>query len=353
MFNNKKTTVSVLATVVFFIIAAAAVAAWTLISRPFCVEDTHYIYIDADDDLDSVRSKVVLEGSPSQMLGFSLMASLKHYDAPRTGRYAIEPSDCHFDLVRRLANGVQSPVRLTVPEVRTLAAMAERLSHSLMITEQELQETLADVAFIDSLGGYTAATLPCLFVPNTYEVYWNVTAQNLLARLHKEKERFWQQNITVGGNTLTRLEAARQMGFTPEEVVTLASIVDSETSYKPEKPTVAGLYIHRLNVGMPLQSDPTVIFALQDFTIRRVTLAQTHYPSPYNTYVITGLPPGPIRIPSVSGIDAVLAYDHNSYLYMCAKEDFSGSHNFTSDYSQHMQNARRYQRALNERGIRK
>lgn len=353
MFNNKKTTVTALATVVFFVIATGLVAAWALLSRPFSVEDTHYIYIDADDDIDSVRAKVIAEGSPSQMLGFSLMAALKHYDAPRTGRYAIQPSDRHFDLVRRLANGMQAPVRLTVPEVRTVSDMAERLSRVLMVGQEEVQKLFDDSQFLASLGDYTQATLPCLFVPNTYEVYWNVSAEELFTRLHKEKERFWRQTVTVGGSTLTRLDAAKAIGFTPEEVVTLASIVDSETSYKPEKPTVAGLYIHRLNVGMPLQSDPTVIFALQDFTIRRVTLAQTRFDSPYNTYVNTGLPPGPIRIPSVSGIDAVLAHDHNSYLYMCAKEDFSGSHNFTSDYSQHMQNARRYQKALNERGIRK
>lgn len=353
MFNTKKTTVTALATVVFVFSAVAGTAAWMLLSRPFSVVETQYIYIDADDDLDSVRTKVESCGSPSQMLGFELMAALKHYVSPRTGRYAIAATDRHFDLVRRLANGVQSPVRLTVPEARRVKDVVERIAPKLMIDADELHALLADTAFITALGNYTEETLPCLFVPNTYEVYWNISPENLLIRFHQEKERFWQQSITISERTLTRTEAAAEMDFTPEEVVTLASIVDSETSYVPEKPTVAGLYIHRIDINMPLQSDPTVIFALQDYTIRRVTLAQTRYPSPYNTYIHEGLPPGPIRIPSVSGIDAVLSYEHTNYLYMCAKEDFSGSHNFTADYSLHLQNARRYQEALNRKGIRR
>lgn len=353
MFKNTKTIVTVLAAMVFFMSTGAAVAAWALFGKPFTADTIHYIYIDADDTIDSVRTKVVEAGGASQTLGFSLMSLAKGYTQPRTGRYAVESTDTYFGLVRRLANGTQTPVRLTVPEVRTVEAMAQRLSQVLMVAEDEILALLTDAGYLQALGGYTVETAPCLFIPDTYEVYWNISAEKLLERMHKEKETFWAKTVSIGSATMTRAEAAKAIGYTPEQVVTLASIVDSETSYKPEKPTIAGLYIHRLNVGMPLQSDPTVIFALHDFSIRRVTLAQTRYDSPYNTYKYQGLPPGPIRIPSVSGIDAVLAYDHNSYLYMCAKEDFSGSHNFTSDYNQHMQNARKYQKALNERGIRK
>lgn len=325
-------------------IISGATAAYSLLVSPFSGSEETYVCIDSDDTMDSVRTKVSDAGNASQMLGFRLMSLLKGYSTPRTGRYAITPGMNHFNLVRNMANGHQAPIHLAVPEVRTVEAMAERLSDKLMVSKDELMELLTDNDYLQSLGGYTKETAPCIFIPNTYDVYWNVSATSLLERLHKEAKTFWNDE---------RLALAKQIGYTPEEVVTIASIVESETSYGPEKSTIAGLYIHRLHTGMPLQSDPTVIFAIGDFGIHRVTKAQTQYDSPYNTYVYSGLPPGPIRIPSIAGIDAVLHYEPNTYLYMCAKEDFSGSHNFTSNYAEHMQNARRYQRALNERGIRK
>lgn len=312
----------------------------------FNLKETAYVYIDTDDTVDSVYCKVSSAAEPQAFIGscgFKLMSTLKRFTTPRTGKYAIEPGMNMFTCVRHLANGSQVPVNLTVPEVRTVSDMAQRLSSQLMISADEIEEALADKAFMDSLG-YDAANIPCLFVPNTYEIYWNTSAEGLLTRLNKEKNTFWNDE---------RTSKAKQMDMTPNQVITLASIVESETSYGPEKATVAGLYIHRMQIDMPLQSDPTVIFAIGDFNIHRVTLAQTRYQSPYNTYLNNGLPPGPIRIPSIQGIDAVLNYDHNDYVYMCAKEDFSGSHNFTSSYSEHLANARRYQQALNKRGIMK
>lgn len=325
------------------IAAAVGYGAYLLFSSPFTITDKTCIYVDADDTMDSLYSKVSDAGKPASMRGFKLMSTLKRFSKPRTGCYTVEPEENMFTLVRRLANGGQSPIQLKVPEVRTVEDMVGRLAAQLMINADEIVGVLNDSEFMESLG-YKKETLPCLFIPNTYEAYWNMSARGLVNRLHKEKKAFWNEDRTA---------KAQSIGMTPEEVVTLASIVESETSYGPEKATVAGLYKHRMEIEMPLQSDPTVIFAVGDFSIRRVLLEHLQMDSPYNTYRNLGLPPGPIRIPSIQGIDAVLNYDHNSYVYMCAKEDFSGSHNFTSSYAEHLQNAARYQQALNRRGIMK
>jgi UPF0755 protein len=171
-----------------------------------------------------------------------------------------------------------------------------------------------------------------------------MSIDDFVQRMVEENKRFWSEG---------RLQKANALGMSKEEVVTLASIVDSETANNGEKPRVAGLYINRLKKGMLLQSDPTVIFATKDFTIRRVLNHHLQTESPYNTYKYKGLPPGPIRIPSIAGIDAVLNYEKHNYIYMCAKEDFSGTHNFASTYRAHLANARRYTKALTARGIMK
>jgi UPF0755 protein len=212
-----------------------------------------------------------------------------------------------------------------------------------MLDSASLAKMLTDTAFCSSIG-YTEETLPALFIPNTYEVYWDISLEEFIERLQKENALFWNNE---------RLNKANTLGMSKEEVVTLASIVDSETANNGEKPRVAGLYINRLKKGMLLQSDPTVIFATKDFTIRRVLNHHLQTESPYNTYKYKGLPPGPIRIPSIAGIDAVLNYEKHNYIYMCAKEDFSGTHNFASTYSAHLANARRYTKALTARGIMK
>jgi UPF0755 protein len=202
-------------------------------------------------------------------------------------------------------------------------------------------QALTDSACAVRLG-YDTATIVCLFIPNTYEVYWNTSIDDFLQRMKKENTAFWNYS---------RMQKAQVAGLTPVEVQTLASIVDEETSNNAEKPVVAGMYINRLKQGMPLQADPTVKFALGDFTLRRIYQNMLNTDSPYNTYRYAGLPPGPIKIASVAGIDAVLNYAHHNYLYMCAKEDFSGTHNFAATYNEHLANASRYAKALNERGI--
>ena len=211
-----------------------------------------------------------------------------------------------------------------------------------MIDSVEIANLLNDADFIQKMG-YSKETLPALFIPNTYEVYWNISAEDFMARMQKEHKAYWNEE---------RIQKAQTIGLTPIEVATLASIVEEETANQAEKPMVAGLYINRLKKGMLLQADPTVKFSLQEFGLKRILFKHLEVDSPYNTYKYAGLPPGPIRVPSYQGLESVLNYTQHNYIYMCAKEDFSGTHNFAVTSAQHAANARKYQQALNKRGIR-
>ncbi len=328
---------------ILIVMAAAAGFAYYIFLCPMLrIQQTVYLYIDNSDTYDSVMRKIDKDGKASRLWGLKLIARHYHYSENiKTGKYALLPGDNTLTIVRRLARGHQTPVTLVIPSVRTLDKLAQVIGKQLMMDSLTLIRTLTDSVQCGNLG-YTPQTVCCLFIPNTYQVYWNVSPESFFKRMQKEHDRFWNSD---------RLEKATAIGLTAEEVATLASIVEEETANDAEKPIVAGLYINRLQKGMLLQADPTVKFALQDFSLRRILKAHLETDSPYNTYKYEGLPPGPIRIPTIKGIDSVLNYTHHDYLYMCAKEDFSGTHNFASGMSQHLQNARRYQQALNQRGI--
>lgn len=310
---------------------------------------THYIYIDGDDTQDSVVAKLRPISTGHGLTGFSTLARHSSYaDHVRTGRYAVKEGEGAFTVFRHIKNGMQEPVMLTIPEVRTMDRMAGAIAKKLMLDSTEVATALADTTFIAKYG-YTEATLPALFIPNTYEIYWNVTLDHFMERMQKEHDNFWNAD---------RKQKAQAMELTDTEVATLASIVDEETANNAEKPMVAGMYYNRLMLrnteypeGMPLQADPTIKFAWKDFGLRRIYHKLLSIDSPYNTYKNTGLPPGPIKVASVKGIDAVLGYTRHDYLYMCAKEDFSGTHNFARTYEEHIKNAAKYSKALNERGI--
>ena len=322
-------------------IAGIAHIYYYFFAQPFQITETTYIYIDRDDNVDSVYQKIIKTGNPKQMHGFESLVKYKGY-TPKTGRYAIKPTDNMRYLHRRLSMGYQSPVMLTVGSVRTLDRMARNVARQLMIDSTEVARLVADTAYIRSIG-YSKETLPALFIPNTYEVYWNLSAEELMQRMVKENKAYWNDK---------RMNQAKAIGLTPIEVATLASIVEEETANQNEKPMVAGLYINRLQRGMLLQADPTVKFSLQEFGLKRILYKHLEVDSPYNTYKYAGLPPGPIRVPSYQGLESVLNYTQHNYLYMCAKEDFSGTHNFAVTSAQHAANARRYQQALNRKGIR-
>jgi len=240
-----------------------------------------------------------------------------------------------------IRNGRQEPLMLTIPESRTMPQLAARLSAKLMLDSACIVKILKNNDYCQKLG-YDTATIASLFVPNTYEVYWNTDIDKFMQRMVKEHDAFW---------TTERRQKASRLGLSPEQVCTLASIIDEETANNGEKPMIAGMYLNRLKVGMPLQADPTVKFALQDFSLKRIYHNHLTVNSPYNTYKNIGLPPGPIKVASIQGIDAVLNRVQHNYLYMCAKEDFSGTHNFAISYQEHLKNAARYSEALNQRGI--
>ncbi len=275
------------------------------------------------------------------------MSSLKQvmvllqYQKIRSGRYLVTKGMSNFQFVRMLRSGRQTPVQLKFNNIRTKEQLAGRLSAQLMADSIKILNLLNDSAFLANLG-LNANNSISIFIPNTYEVFWNMDAQEIFKRMKKEYDIFW---------TDERRSKADSIPLTLLEVSTLASIVEEETNGKAERPVVAGLYINRLKINMPLQADPTLKFAVGDFGLRRITGEQIKVNSPYNTYKNIGLPPGPIRIVTPEGIDAVLNYQQHKYIYMCAKETLNGEHNFAENYKEHQLNARKYQKALNERKI--
>jgi UPF0755 protein len=276
------------------------------------------------------------------MTAFRTIARHTNYDDDiRTGRYRIEPGDGAVSVYRRLSGGRQEAVNLTVPEARTMTRLAALLSKKLMLDSTAIAQALTDSIFCAKYKADTA-TISCLFIPNTYNIYWDTTLDDLMERMQKEHDAFW---------TAERRQKADAMGLTPNEVQTLASIVDEETNDTEEKHIIAGLYLNRLAKDMPLQACPTIKFAWKRFDLKRLYDSLLSIDSPYNTYRNKGLPPGPIKVASIKGIDAVLNYTKTDYLFMCAKDDFSGHHAFAATGEEHMANARRYQQALNERGI--
>ena len=304
--------------------------------------ETSYLYVDDDDNIDSILVKMKPIATPHGFTGFSTL--LRHTGTEEnihTGRYAIEEGDGAVSLFRRLRNGMQTPVHLTIPTVRTMDKMAAHIGEKMMIDSALVIAALTDGERCRELG-YDTLTIPALFIPNTYDVYWNISLDKFLERMKKENDTFWNEE---------RTEKASRLKLTPTEVVILASIIDEETSNDGEKPMIAGMYYNRLQNDMPLQADPTIKFAIGDFSLKRIYHNMLFINSPYNTYKNTGLPPGPIRVPTIAGIDAVLNMVHHNYLYMCAKEDFSGTHRFAQTYQEHLKNAERYSQALNERGI--
>lgn len=341
MRKNKRTIISIISC--FILIFAIGITMYYSIMSPINRNNTSYLYIDEDDDIDSVCSKAedIIPGIADMM--FNLMTNISSYrNHIHTGRYEISPTTSTLELFLAIRGHRTVPVRLVVPSVRTISEMAERISNQMMVDAETLESILTDEQECHKLG-FTIETIPAFFIPDTYEIYWDASTEKILQKLKDGYDQFWDD---------TRLSKSEEIGLSPIEVSIMASIVDSETSVDDEKPRVAGLYMNRLHKGMKLQSDPTVIYATGDFSIRRVLKNHLKIDSPYNTYMYEGLPPGPIRIPTIAGIDAVLNHERNNYIFMCAKEDLSGTHNFASNSAEHQANARKYQRALNQIGIR-
>lgn len=337
----KKHTITLLL-LAAILLGAGGYCYYELLMPQFFPAEKTYIYIDRDDTADSVFHKLRERGKARSLAGAGWIAAYKGYrENIHTGRYEIRTGENSISVMRRLINGHQTPLQLTVPSVRSIEKLAKRFGNKLMMDSAEIAHLLTDSAELARIG-YNPRSILSLPIPNTYEVYWDIAPAKLVERLKKEHDIFWNA---------ARKAKADSIGFTPEEVATLASIVAEESNNLQEKPLIAGLYINRLQKGMFLQADPTVRYAVYDFNIRRISHQDLKEDSPYNTYKHKGLPPGPIRIAAPADIDAVLNHARHNYLYMCAKEDFSGTHNFAATFAEHKANARKYWKELNRRNI--
>lgn len=302
-------------------------------------KDKAYFYIHTgatyNDVVDSLVDKSYLKNKSS----FLFISKIKKYNVVKPGRYQIYNGESNWKLIDKLRSGNQTPVNVVVPSVRTIDKIAEAVDKYFEFDANDLLNAIySDSTF--KKYSLNKDNIAVLFIPNTYEMFWTSTPEEFVERMKQEYDNFW---------TNERKQKAKNIGLTQIQVSILASIVQSEQmQHAEERPIIAGLYLNRLRKGMPLQSDPTLIFAIGDFTIKRVYDYQKRIISPYNTYLIIGLPPGPILNPDVSSIDAVLNAQKNDYIYMCAREDFSGYHNFASNLTQHNLNAEKYHNALDK-----
>ncbi|MDR1555865.1 MAG: endolytic transglycosylase MltG [Tannerellaceae bacterium] len=335
----------ILAGAVLFFIFAAGTGIYRLLYAPgFANKETVYLYIDRQIGFDKLCRLLTDSAGISRPDDFKLLARLLKYpENMKTGKYALTPGMSYPALLNQLRRGQQATTRLTFHNIRFLDDLAGRIAEQLMIGKEELLQWLNDPDYCRSLG-FTTETIGALFIPDTYEVYWNITAENLLQRMKREYDAFWTEE---------RKQKAADIHLTPVETAILASVVEEETAAADEYPVVAGLYLNRLRQGIPLQADPTIRFAVGDYALRRILFEHLAIESPYNTYKYAGLPPGLLRIPSARGIDGVLNHAKHHYLYMCAKEDLSGRHNFAVTLAEHNRNANRYHAELNRRNIRR
>lgn len=336
-FGGKQLTVSLLAAVAF----AGLILFYFLFIKSFSNEKFS-VNIRPNTQYSEVESKLKAHASAPGMTFFSLLNGIFHYDQHvKIGHYEAKKGTSVWTLFNSMRKGRQTPVRLTFNNIRTKEQLAGRFAEQLMIDSITLISTFnnADTCL---KYGFTPETLPVMFIPDTYEVYWDISLGKFLTKMKSEYDDFW---------TPARKTKAQKVGLTPAQVSTLASIVEEESNNKDERPAIAGLYLNRYRIGMPLQADPTVKFAVKDFSLKRILFQHLTVNSPYNTYKNTGLPPGPIRVPSADGIDAVLNYEKHEYLYMCAKADFSGQHAFAKTMEEHHKNAQRYREELNKRKI--
>ncbi|MCW3464067.1 endolytic transglycosylase MltG [Chitinophaga nivalis] len=303
--------------------------------------DNKYFYVRTGSTYANVLEGLEEQGIVRNRSSFNWVAKELDYPARvKAGRYKITPGMSNFDIVKLLRSGKQSPVQLVINKLRTRDDFVRKICNNLEADSVALRALMQDPIYLRQFKLDTN-TVMCAVLPNTYEFYWNTGAESVFKKLEKEREEFW---------TADRLEKARHLGLTPNEVTILGSIVEEETNKNDEKPLVASVYLNRYRKNMRLQADPTVKFALQDFGLKRIRENHTLYDSPYNTYRYSGLPPGPICTPSVKTLNAVLNTPETDYLYFCARSDFSGYHAFAATYAEHLVNARKYQAELNKRG---
>ncbi len=303
------------------------------------------VQIPTGSDFDEVVELLKNGGFIEDENSFRWVADKMSYikNPMRAGQYKVEAGISNKKLVSILRGFPQTPVQFVIHNKRTLEQVAGHCSKYFEADSLDFLEVIMDESFWAE-NGYTLETAMSAFIPNTYQIYWTTSPKDFYLKMIKEHDAFWAKD--------NRKAKAAKLDYTEAEVYTLASIVETESQHKPERPRIAGVYVNRLERGIPLQADPTLVFAMKNFSLRRILTVHTEIESPYNTYKYAGLPPGPIYMSSISSIDAVLNAENHSYLYFCAKPDLSRTHNFAKTLSGHNVNARNYQRWLNQQGIR-
>ncbi len=343
--KNRRKKGKIILFAVMIILAASGLYAYSIYQDIFKrnVSQDAYLYIHTGSDYEDLINSLNSLNVVTDIRTFEQTAKLKNFsEKVYPGKYFLEKGMTNNELINMLRSGKQKPVKLTFNNIETIEEFSGKISQFIEADSVEMYELLTDNAILEKYQ-FSRINIISLFIPNTYEFYWNTSAEKFIEKMYQEYSNFW---------TDERLKKAQSLNLTKQEVATLASIVQAEQrEHSSEKPRIAGLYINRLRRGMMLQSDPTLIFASGDFSKKRVLNRDKEIDSPYNTYKYTGLPPGPINMPEISSIDAVLNYEKNEFIFMCAKEDFSGYHNFSVNAKQHGIYARRYQDALNRKKI--
>ncbi len=336
---------------VAFVLIAAGVAAigWGYYKKIFhsnvSLKDKEaYVYIPTGSDFNDVLRILTENNYIINTASFEWVAEQKKYtENVKPGKYRIKDGMSNNEIINLLRSGMQEPVNVVFHNIRTPEELAGRVALCIEADSLSILEMYRDKE-VRNKYGFSGDKMFCLFIPNTYEFYWNTSAEEFFERMAKEYKAFW---------TDEKQQKAKDLGLSQSDVSIIASIVEKESIKKDEYPAIAGVYINRLNKGMRLQADPTVVYAIGDFTKNRVLKKDLEFESPYNTYLHDGLPPGPICLPGAPAIEAVLNAEKHSYLYFCAKEDFSGYHNFARTNAQHEVNARKFQNALNKHKIMK
>lgn len=332
--NNFLATTGIVAVIIVAIV-------WMLFFHAMSKGGERYVYISPNDNIDSVYSKLRPITNTVSFAGFRILASVGGYASNiRAGRYSIGNTGALFTF-RNMKNGHQASVHLTVPSMHLLTDLGDVFAKKMKFTKREFINAVNDSIFLDSLG-YKPSNVIAIFIPNTYDFYWDISARDFVKKMAKNYDKFW---------TPGRLQKAKADSLSPMQVMILASMISEETNNKSEKPIIAGIYINRLRINMPLQSCPTVKYALKRFDIQRIYTWMTQIDNPYNTYNRYGLPPGPIRNPNPEDIDAVLNFVHHEYLYMCASAKFDGTHHFSKTYEEQKAYSKEYDAELNKRKI--
>ena len=299
------------------------------------------IIIEDNTDFKTLTNQLIEDTLLNDIISFSFLSKLMKYsENVKEGNYKVKMNMSNYELISMLRSGNQTPINITFSYSRKINDLAQNISQKLKISEKELMDYIIKNGL--SNYGFDSQNIIGMFLPDTYEVYWDITPKKLLDKMKEEYDKFWNSE---------RIRKLKRVNLSKNEVITLASIVASETNKIDEADRIAGVYINRLRKKMLLQADPTLIFAANDFSIRRVLNKHKKIKSPYNTYMNKGLPPGPIRLSPKKYIDAVLNFEDHRYIYFCAKDDFSGYHEFAITLSEHNKNARKFQRALNKRKI--